>query len=165
MQNGDQNKLGVLVGLAALALVVFAAPDAVPNKEWSTVPLPPVIQQYMDAFNAHDPDAVGRTLAEDVSWLSLSGDAISVDGKNRDAVVTWLTSYFKSFPDVTSRVIARPAAEEGAQTSRFFVVRECPTWTGKDGKVRSQAAWAVFELNAAGLIRRVWYHEAEKVVK
>lgn len=153
-----------LAGLVVLFTVVVAEPAAPAQPEWTIAPVPESIQQYIDAFNKHDADAVGRTLSEDVSWLSLSGDAISQDGTGRDAVVSWLRGYFKSFPDVQSRMIARPAvlAEAGFSPGRFFTLRESPSWTGKDGAVRRQAAWAVFELGSSGLIRRVWYHAAEK---
>lgn len=153
-----------LVGLAALLTVVVAEPAAPHKPEWSVAPVPGAIQQYIDAFNNHDAEAVGKTLAEDVSWLSLSGDAISQDGTGREAVVAWLRGYFKSFPDVKSRIIARPAVLEdaGYAPGRFFTLRESPSWTGKDGKVRRQASWAVFELRNDGLIRRVWYHASEK---
>jgi hypothetical protein len=143
---------------------VVAQPVAPAAPEWRVAEVPAAIQQYIDAFNAHDPDAVGKTLANDVLWMSLSGDKVSVDGTGRDAVVTWLRGYFKSLPDVRSRVIARPAFLEGANFSpgRYFALREAPAWTGKDGKERSQASWAMFELNDAGLIQRVWYHATEK---
>lgn len=151
-------------GLVVLLTVVVAEPSAPVQREWTIAPVPEAIQQYIDAFNKHDADAVGKTLSEDVSWLSLSGDAISQDGTGRDAVVSWLRGYFKSYPDVQSRMIARPAVltDTDFSSGRFFTLRESPSWTGKDGAVRRQAAWAVFELGSGGLIRRVWYHAAEK---
>jgi hypothetical protein len=164
MRHVQRRVLVFLAGAITIAACVVAQPVRDAKPEWRVADMPTAIQQYMDAFNAHDPEAVGKTLAADVSWMSISGDKMSVDGTGRDAVVTWLRGYFKSFPDVRTLVIAKPALLEGTDfaAGRFFALREAPSWTGKDGKPRTQCSWAMFELSDDGLIQRVWYHATEK---
>lgn len=111
------------------------------------------VRAQLAAFNQHNPEGVAAMLAPAVKWLSLDAEKLSVDGDGRDAMLTWLTGYFKSYPDVRSEI------SEVTQNGPFVSFRERASWTAKDGSRRSQQSLAVAEVRD-GLIARVWYYPA-----
>jgi hypothetical protein len=112
-----------------------------------------VVRSYVQAFNAHDAAAVGRLLAEDLSWLAIDGDQLREEARGRSAMVEWLTAYFAQFPDVRAEL----RYLSGGQ--RFVAVHECLSWRGSDGPQR-QCAHGSYEV-VDGQIRRVWYWPAD----
>jgi hypothetical protein len=112
-----------------------------------------VVRAQTEAFNRHDADALAVLLAPTVKWFSLDGDKLGVEGDGREAMRTWLTGYFKSFPDVKSESF------DVSQTGPFVSLRERASWTAKDGTKRAQQSHATFEVRD-GLIVRGWYFPA-----
>lgn len=112
-----------------------------------------IVRAQVAAFNQHDPDALVALLAPTVKWLSLDGEKVSVDGDGREALRTWLTGYFKNYPDVKSEMF------DVAQNGPFVIYRERASWTAKDGAKRAQQSLATYEVRD-GLIARVWYFPA-----
>ncbi len=113
------------------------------------------LRAYLDAFNRHDPAAVAATLAPAVKWFALDADKLAVEGEGREAVQTWLTGYFKSFPNVRSEI------SDLTQTGPFISFRERATWTAKDGTRRSQQSLATAEFRE-NLLARIWYFPTVK---
>ncbi len=112
------------------------------------------VRAYFAAYNAHDVDGVIRLLTADFTWLSLSGDSLSVEVRGASAVRSSLVQYFQDFPSAMSEI------ESAAALGPWVTVRERARWTGTAGP-RSQAAISVYEVRA-GLLRRVWYYPAVK---
>jgi hypothetical protein len=131
------------------------APFAHGTTAYLVTPEAVVLRAYLDAFNRHDPAAVAATLSPAVKWFSLSSDQLSTDGEGRDAVHTWLTGYFKSFPDVRSEL------SDLSQNGPYLSFRERATWTAKDGTRRSQQSLATAEIRE-NLLVRIWYFPAVK---
>jgi hypothetical protein len=112
-----------------------------------------VVRKQLEAFNRHSADDVVACYAENIKWLSISGDQVSTEGDSREGIRTWLTGYFKSLPTVKSEFL------EINQTGPHVVFRERASWTAKDGTPRSQTSIGVFEVRD-GLVQRAWYYPA-----
>ena len=113
-----------------------------------------VVRAYFAAYNVHDVDGVIRLLSADFTWLSLSGDTISVEVRGTNAIRSSLVQYFQDFPSAMSEM------ESATALGPWVTVRERARWQGTAGP-RSQAAISVYEVRA-GLLRRVWYYPAVK---
>ncbi|NOT06959.1 MAG: nuclear transport factor 2 family protein [Gemmatimonadales bacterium] len=113
-----------------------------------------VVRAYMEAYNSHDVDGVVRMLSPDFTWLSLSGDSVTVEVRGASAVRASLVQYFRAFPSARSEI-------EGATVlGPWVTVRERAHWQSAAGP-RSQAAISVYEVRG-GLLRRVWYYPVVK---
>ncbi|MHC4845299.1 MAG: nuclear transport factor 2 family protein [Planctomycetota bacterium] len=112
------------------------------------------VQRLMDAFNAHDVEAMNRCVTEDVQWISLQAATLAVETEGRAALAESMTGYFRALPTERSEI------EVLQVTDGFVVVRERAHWV-QDGEPRSQAALAVYELRG-DLVARVWYFAPER---
>ena len=112
-----------------------------------------VVRKFEAAFNKHDVAAMTALVADDVQWLSVNGDKLSVETSNKAALSAWLTSYFKNCPSCHSEFEAVMVA------GSFVTVHERAVWEGKSGP-KTQRSLSVYEVRN-GLIRRVWYYPAE----
>jgi hypothetical protein len=113
-----------------------------------------LVRAYFAAYNTHDVDAVIRLLSADFTWLSLSGDSLSVEVRGANGIRSSLVQYFHDFPSSLSEI------ESATALGPWVTVRERARWQGSAGP-RSQAAISVYEVRA-GLLRRVWYYPAVK---
>jgi len=113
-----------------------------------------VIEAYVDAFNARDPEAIGALATDDVAWHFVSGDALATESRGRASLVDGMRGYFASFST------ARAELEFVRAGGSFAVGRERVTWSGPEGEERSRASLAVYELEG-GLLKNVWYFPSE----
>lgn len=108
----------------------------------------PVAEALVQAFNRHDPEAMGALVTPDFElfYVDDSGEAaLSITG--RAQLVEEMTGYFAGNPTVhsiISGIIDGP---------RFVSFRE--------QIVGGQSSIAVYEIHNA-LIKRVWYYPAER---
>lgn len=142
---------GLLVGTLLLAgppaMSAQGAPAVAPPRDTTAIA---VIQAYVQAYNAHDVDAVLSFLAPDFVWLSISGDSLTVEARGLAMVRTQLTDYFRQLPS------ARSELEALTVLGPWVSAKERAHWTGSAGP-RSQAALSVYEVRG-GRIQRVWYY-------
>ncbi|MTJ00948.1 nuclear transport factor 2 family protein [Idiomarina piscisalsi] len=111
------------------------------------------VEQFVAAFNAQDAERMAQYVTEDVQWLSVNGDKITVETSGKDNLVTAMSGYFESCPSCQSQL-----ANFTVLGSRLSVVEEA-SWRQK-GKPRSQKSLAVYEFSN-NLIHRVYYFPAE----
>src|SRR4051812_18059126 len=69
-----------------------------------------VVNKQLKAFNRHDPDALAEGVSEDFVWYSVTSDATTIESKSREKLREGMKGYFKSFPDVTSKMEGVTAA-------------------------------------------------------
>ena len=112
-----------------------------------------VVRQFVDAFNAHDADAMAALVSDDVKWLSVDGNSVSIEVEGKTALVEAMAGYFQSCPTCRSTIRGLVASRE-----RVSVVEEA-TWVGSKGP-RSQRAMAVYEISGS-LITSVYYFPEE----
>lgn len=113
-----------------------------------------VVREFIAAFNAHDAAAMAKFVTEDVQWLSIEGEKISIETSGKSALVSAMGAYFKSCPTCRSQL-----AESISSLERVGAV-EIAHWEGKNGP-RTQRGICVYEFTG-DLIRRVYYFPAEK---
>lgn len=138
----------------AAAVSIFAA---LPCAGGEIAPPGPeaIVARFVEAFNAHDVDAMIALAHDDIEWLSVSGAAITIETRGHEALKESMAAYFAACPSCRSAL-----AWTKTGVSRVAVL-ERATWTAKDGSTRSQASIAVYELEGRK-IRRVHYFPAEK---
>ena len=136
--------------LALLHLVATPGPFAgeTPNENEQRV------RDYVSAFNNREIDTMLSMVSEDIQWLSVAGDKITVETEGKAALRESMAAYFKSTPTAKSELEWVQATESRVATL------ERASWQGKSGP-KSQAGLAVYEFRD-GLITRVYYYPAEK---
>lgn len=112
------------------------------------------VERFVAAFNAQDSDAMASLVADDIEWLSIVSNEISVEAKGKTNLVESMDAYFKSCLTCRSKL-----TDMVSTASRVSAV-EVASWQEKSG-IRSQRAISVYEFSD-GLIIRVYYFPAEK---
>jgi hypothetical protein len=113
-----------------------------------------IVREFVAAFNAHDSIAMSKFVAEDVQWLSISGDSVSIETDGKPALISAMDGYFQSCPTCRSHIREMIASGE-----RVSAIEEA-VWEGRDGP-RTQRSLSVYEFSGQ-LIRRVYYFPAER---
>jgi len=108
-----------------------------------------IVKAFVAAFNDKDVDSMLSLATEDVKWMSVSADIVSIETADRQALRSAMQRYFNSMPTARSEV--RQTSESGG----FVYSLEAISWTA-NGTEKSQCSMAVYELNA-GKIKNVWY--------
>lgn len=112
------------------------------------------VEQFVASFNAQDSTAMASFVAEEVEWLSINGQQVTVEAKGKDNLIVSMNSYFKSCSTCRSKL------ESVISTPDRVSAVEIASWQGKNG-LKSQRALAVYEFSG-DKIKRVYYFPAEK---
>ena len=112
------------------------------------------VRDYVAAYNERSIDTMLSMVRDDIQWLSVAGDKITVETQGKPKLREGLAAYFKSTPSAKSDL------EWIQATASRVAARERATWQGKSGP-KSQASLSVYEFRG-GLISRVYYYPAEK---
>ncbi len=145
-----------LVKFAWLAVLVFGvgACNKAGSVKAEVAPNQAVVQSYVNAYNAHDLEAMADMMHSDIEWINIEGSAQSVVTEDKSALVRELTRYFAGSPQSGSTL------SDWSVNGVYVSAKETVTFTRKDGTQGAQASISVYELED-GLIRRVWYFPAE----
>ena len=111
------------------------------------------VEQFVAAFNDHNAERMAQYVTEDVQWLSVNGDKITVETRGKESLVKAMSGYFTSCPSCQSRL-----EDFTVLGSRISVVEEA-SWR-RNGELRSQKSLAIYEFSN-NLIHRVYYFPAE----
>jgi ketosteroid isomerase-like protein len=112
------------------------------------------VRDYVSAFNSRQIDVMMNMVSDDIQWLSVMGDKITVETQGKASLRESLTAYFKSTPSANSDL------EWVRASASRVVVLERAGWQDKAGP-KSQASLAVYEFSGK-LISRVYYYPVEK---
>ena len=112
------------------------------------------VRDYVSAYNKRDINAMLSMVSDDIQWLSVAGDKITVETQGKLKLRESLAANFKSTPS------ARSELEWVQVTASRVAAAERAAWQSKSGP-KSQASLSVYEFRA-GLISRVYYYPAEK---
>ena len=126
---------------------LVAAADAATSNEQR-------VRNYVEAYNRHDVDAMMTMVSDEIQWLNVAGDKLSVETRGKEQLRASLVSYFKSMPT------AKSSLEWVQMTSSRVAAKEKAIWESKTGE-KSQSSLSVYEFKG-GLIARVYYYSAEK---
>ena len=113
-----------------------------------------IVYSYIAAFNARDIDAMLEMVTDDVQWLSISGDKITVEAKSKEVLRTTMVEYFKSCASCRSRLL-----HTFSSNNRVSALEVAIFQTSKG--VQEQRSVSLYEFSN-GLIKRVYYFPAEK---
>ncbi len=111
------------------------------------------VQEFVGAFNAHDPEAMAALVTDDVEWISVRDGAVTVELAGKAALAATMSEYFTACPSCRSEIRNLMSSAE-----RVSVV-EVASWAGRDGP-KSQQSMAVYEFSG-DRIRRVFYFAEE----
>jgi ketosteroid isomerase-like protein len=112
------------------------------------------VRDYVAAFNKKDVETMLSMVTEDIQWLNVAGDKISVETQGKAKLRESMTGYFKSTPTAKSEL------EWVQATSLRVAALERASWQTKSG-TKSQKSLSVYEFRGE-LIWRVYYYPAEK---
>jgi hypothetical protein len=112
------------------------------------------VRDYVTAFNERKIETMLDMVTDDIQWLSVVGDRITVETDGKVKLRESMTAYFKSIPTAKSEL------EWVQVTDSRVAARERASWQGKSGP-KSQSSLSVYEFRG-GLIARVYYYPAEK---
>ena len=96
-----------------------------------------------------------KMVSDDIQWLYVIGDKITVETKGKDKLRESMTVYFKSTPPGVKSEIEWIRA-----TSTRVAAFERASWPSKTG-TKSQASLSVYEFKKDKIIR-VYYYPSEK---
>jgi uncharacterized protein (TIGR02246 family) len=111
-----------------------------------------VVQRFVDAFNDHDIDAMLALVADDIRWMNVAGQNISVETEGKDQLRSSMKSYLASIPSARAKI--RSVRASGP----FIHTVEQAFWLSGDME-KSQCSMAVYEISD-GKIKDVWYFSA-----
>jgi len=112
------------------------------------------VRDFVAAFNAHDSAAMATFVAEDVQWLSISAEAVTVEASGKASLIAAMNDYFRSCASCRSELAGVIASHD-----RVSAV-EVANWQGEDRPMQ-QRSISVYEF-AGDLIQRVYYFPAEQ---
>lgn len=140
--------------IVAVAALLFTAVAAHSQQTEKAETNEKIVRDYLSAFNERDVERMAGMVSEDVQWISINGDKLTVDADGRDALVASMRGYF------TSPYAATSTLEWIQTTPSRASAFEKATWTAGES-TRSQRSLSIYEFRD-GLIARVYYHPAEK---
>lgn len=109
------------------------------------------ILAYTQAYNQRDVSSMAALMHDDIQWLSIEGDKISVVANGKDDLVAQMHAY------VTSGATTKSSIEGRVADGRHIAVREIARWTDQSGAAAQQSSLSVYEIEG-GLVRRIWYY-------
>jgi hypothetical protein len=111
------------------------------------------VKKFIDAFNSHDSKLMSQYVTDDVQWLSIDGDMISVETNGKAALIKAMNGYFSSCSACQSKLL-----ETNLLGSRVSTIEQV-SWQ-RNGETHAQRSLAIYEFTGT-LIRRVYYFPAE----
>ena len=119
-------------------------------------PTPPhvnIVERFITAFNVQDSSAMANLVADDIEWLSIAGEKVTVETRGKGDLIESMNAYFKSCPTCRSEL------SDVASTPGRVSAVEIASWQGKSGP-KSQRVISVYEFSDR-VISRVYYFPAE----
>lgn len=112
-----------------------------------------IVSAHVDAFNAGDLPGMSKMQHPNIEWLNISGSNMTLQTSGREALAKNMETYFNSPTRVTASL------RDWSVNGDYVSVTERVRWKAADGKMKSQTAFTVYQLED-NLIRRVWYYPA-----
>ena len=113
-----------------------------------------IVYSYIAAFNAREIDEMLEMVTDDVQWLSVEGDSVSLEANGKKALRRSMVEYFKSCTICKSRL-----AHTFSTSGRVAALEVASFETSKG--VQEQRSVSLYEFSN-GFIKRVYYFPAEQ---
>ncbi len=111
-----------------------------------------VVRAYVDAYNAHDVNAMLALVDDDLTWFMIEEDEMRTEISGTKYLELGMTAFFQAMPEGRSEIRALTVS------GSFVSVVEEAFWQTADDS-GSQCAMAVYEV-IDELIHRVWYYDS-----
>lgn len=138
------------IGFALALFLASCAPDAEraaqPQSFGTEVD---VVTGLMAAFNSHDAEKMREFWHDDVTWIEITGNQLSVVTSSADQLQSELVAYFDAFPKVSSSL------SDISVNGNYVTAIETPVWE-QDGERKSQSSIVVYEITD-NKVKRFWY--------
>lgn len=137
--------VGLSTGVLVLAIAMPQAAAAPDGPE-------ALVREFVAAYNAHDVDRMLASCAQDVRWMSVSADKLTVETSGTEKLAEAMRTYFRDLPSTRSEL--RSVLVSG----NFVMASEQAMWES-GGQTRTQCSASVYEVRE-GKIQAVWYFPA-----
>ncbi|MGJ8662208.1 MAG: nuclear transport factor 2 family protein [Marinicella sp.] len=114
-----------------------------------------IAEQFVAAYNQHDPDKMLQWVHPDVSYMYVSKDQIYTETSGKVALTDFLGPFFKDKPHAQSQLLG------SHQQGPFIHQVEKALWDDKNGQQQSQCSLSVYEIKEE-LIINIWYFSVFK---
>lgn len=108
-----------------------------------------VVTQFINAFNSKNLGVMLQLTNQDVHWMSVSGQQLSVETNSQSALEKAMTEYFESIPSARSDLVSI------SYSGPFVHTVEQAFWIS-GGLEKSQCSMAIYQLDNSK-ISQVWY--------
>lgn len=132
--------------LAAAVIATAATTSRADNDAAATV------RAFVDAYTAHDIDAMVALAADDLRWLSVDRANMAIEDFGKDTLRTAMLGYFENIPSTRSRLDSLIANGD------YVSAVERASWE-KEGETKEQCSVAVYHV-VDNLVSAVWYYPA-----
>lgn len=112
-----------------------------------------IVENYIEAFNLHDLDAMMDMVADNVQWLTIEGDEIIKEANSKEELRATMTKYFEDC------VGCRSSLKHIYATGQRVMALEVASFPTGHGTLSQQSA-SVYEF-VGPRIRRVYYFPVE----
>jgi len=112
-----------------------------------------IVRAFIEAFNAHDPEAMIALCAEDIRWGYATQTTHDFGGRGTAQLVQEMKTYFASISAVRSEISSL------AVTGDTIAMAERVYWTDA-GIEKTQSSIAVYQLQD-NRIQSVWYYPVQ----
>ena len=110
------------------------------------------VREFMQHYNSADAEAMMALCTEDVQWLSILDNTISVETANRDALLEAMTAHFSRPTQARSELL------ETVEAGSKVITVEKAFYQTESGE-KSQCSAAVYEFKDSK-ISHVWYFDS-----
>jgi len=118
-----------------------------------------IVQLYVDAYNQKNLTGMMKFASQDIKWMSIDSDKLSLETTNKTELISALKQHFARARKSNSSL------SELIERGRFVSTVEKST-AKKLGKVSSYCSLSVYEFSnkkrQENLIKNVWYYAAQK---
>ncbi len=114
-----------------------------------------VATHFVEAYNAHDIDAMLALSHESIKYMFISGNQIHTVTNGKAHLKRYLKPFFEHNPKASSRIRSSKLSGD------FIQLLEEAVFTDKQGQERSQCSFSMYQLKD-NLIINVWYFDAHE---
>ena len=134
-------------------LFVLAVPTTGISKVYSESEKEKLVQQLVAAFNDRNVSRMLELVDEDVQWLTISRDKVTVETSGKKALRNWMVSYFRTCESCKSSL------DWIQSRGNRVLAMERATWLSKTG-LKSHATLSIYEFRNHKIVR-VYYFPSE----
>ena len=140
-------RIALFIFVGVFMTLVYAA-DAPAERSHENI-----VRSYVEAFNAHNVEAMLKMVTDDVQWFTIDGDKIVTETGNKEELRQAMEGYFESCSTCKSNL--ENVFSTGARVSAL----EVASFETVQG-IQKQQSISVYEFSG-NLIKRVYYFSVE----